>query len=86
MNVVYAAEKTSIAELLGNYVKEDVRPEEISVFESPSETGSFLVGWRLNRYLLSPGGEIQSENVRRFGTPTRERPPHAPRPRTNPQV
>jgi hypothetical protein len=66
MDVIYAAEKTSIAELLGNYVKEDVRPEEISVTENPSETGSFFVGWRLQRYMLSPAGEIASENARRL--------------------
>jgi hypothetical protein len=74
MNVIYAAEKTSIAELLGDYVKEDVRPEEISVMENPSETGSFFVGWRLRRYMLSPTGEIASENARRLGAPTRQRP------------
>jgi hypothetical protein len=66
MDVIYAAEKTSIAELLGDYVKEDVRPEEISVTENPSETGSFFVGWRLQRYMLSPAGEIASENARRL--------------------
>ena len=58
MDIIYAAEKRSIAELLGNYVSEDVRPEEINVVENPSETGSFHIGWRLNRYVLSPAGEI----------------------------
>jgi hypothetical protein len=53
--------QTSIAELLGNYVDQDVRPEEISVIENPSETGSFYVGWRFNRYVLSPAGEIASD-------------------------
>jgi hypothetical protein len=58
MDIIYAAEKRSIAELLGNYVSEDVQPEEINVVENPSETGSFYIGWRLNRYVLSPAGEI----------------------------
>jgi hypothetical protein len=66
MDVIYAAEKASIAELLGDYVNQDVRPEEISVTENPSETGSFFVGWRLQRYMLSPAGEIASENARRL--------------------
>ncbi|HEY7673469.1 MAG TPA: hypothetical protein VIC71_14770 [Gammaproteobacteria bacterium] len=73
MDVIYAAEKTSIAELLGDYVNEDIRPEEISVVENPSETGSFFVGWRLHRYMLSPGGEIASENARRLGVAARPR-------------
>jgi len=60
MDVIYAAEKPSIAELLGDYVKQDVNPDEIDVTENPGETGSFYIGWGLNRYRLSPGGEIKS--------------------------
>ena len=60
MDVIYAAEKRSIAELLGDYVKQDVDPEEIDVTENPGETGSFYIGWGLRRYRLSPGGEIMS--------------------------
>ena len=60
MDVVYAAEKRSIAELLGDYVNQDVSPDEIHVIENPGETGSFYIGWGLNRYRLSPGGEIKS--------------------------
>jgi hypothetical protein len=73
MDVIYAAEKLSIAELLGDYVKQDIRPEEINVTENPSETGSFFIGWRMRRYMLSPAGEIASENVRRLGAPTQQR-------------
>jgi hypothetical protein len=80
MDVIYAAEKTSIAELLGDYVKQDVRPEEISVTPNPSETGSFFVGWRFNRYLISPAGEIASENARRLGSLGRSNPPTRTRP------
>lgn len=60
MDVIYAAEKRSIAELLGDYVHQDVRPDEIDVTENPGETGSFYIGWGLNRYRLSPGGQIES--------------------------
>ncbi len=64
MDVIYAAEKPSIAKLLGDYVKQDVDPEEINVTENPSETGSFYIGWKLHRYVLSPAGEIASERGR----------------------
>ena len=56
MDVIYAAEKRSIAELLADYVNRDVNPDEIDVTENPGETGSFYIGWGLNRYRLSPGG------------------------------
>ena len=65
MDIIYAAEKRSIAELLGNHVSEDVRPDDINVVENPSETGSFYIGWRLNRYVLSPSGQIASESAAR---------------------
>jgi hypothetical protein len=58
MDVVYAAEKRSIAEIFGDYVRQNVHPEEIDVTENPGETGSFYIGWRLRRYVLSPAGEI----------------------------
>jgi hypothetical protein len=67
MDVIYAAEKRSIAELLGHYVKRDVDPEEIDVTENPGETGSFYIGWGLRRYRLSPGGEIMSAAGERRG-------------------
>jgi hypothetical protein len=60
MDVIYAAEKRSIAELLGDYVKQDVGPDDIDVTENPGETGSFYIGWGLRRYRLSPGGVIMS--------------------------
>ena len=61
MDIVYAAEKPSIAKLLGDYIRHEVEPEDIDVTENPAETGSFYVGWRLHRYVLSPSGEIASE-------------------------
>ena len=60
MDIVYAAEKPSIARLLGKHVKRYVRPEEIQVAENPDETGSFYIGFDLQRYVLSPDGKIQS--------------------------
>jgi hypothetical protein len=66
MDIIYAAEKRSIAELLGDHVERDIAPEEIEVTESPIETGSFYVGWGLHRYVLSPAGEIVDERGRRL--------------------
>ena len=64
MDVIYAAEKRTIAELLENHVKQCVRPEDINVTENPSETGSFFIGWRVRRYVLSPAGGIAAERAR----------------------
>ena len=58
MDIVYAAEKTSIATLLGERIKRDVSPDEIEVTENPDETGSFFIGLDFNRYVMSPDGEI----------------------------
>lgn len=63
MNIVYAAEKPSIATLLSERVKRDVTPEEITVTENPDQTGSFYIGWQFNRYVMSPAGEIAVQNL-----------------------
>ena len=63
MNVIYAAEKPSIAKLLSDYTRQCVRPEDLRVTENPEETGSFFIGWQLERYILSPGGEIVSDTL-----------------------
>lgn len=64
MNIIYAAEKLSIASLLSEYTHLRVQPADIQVMENPDETGSFFVGWDRNRYLLSPGGRIAAVKKR----------------------
>ena len=63
MDIVYAAEKPSIARLLSERVKREVSPEDIKVSENPDETGSFYIGFELNRYVLSPAGDIALESL-----------------------
>ena len=63
MDIVYAAEKPSIARLLSERVKREVSPDDIKVSENPDETGSFFIGFELNRYVLSPDGGIALESL-----------------------
>jgi hypothetical protein len=63
MDIVYAAEKPSIAKLLSDHMQRRVDPEEIRVTENPDETGSFCIGWQFENYVLSPNGEIVSDNL-----------------------
>ena len=58
MDIVYAAEKPSIARLLSERINRNISPDEIIVTENPDETGSFYIGLEFNRYVMSPGGEI----------------------------
>ncbi|MBT8076924.1 MAG: hypothetical protein KJO31_00020 [Gammaproteobacteria bacterium] len=61
MNIVYAAEKPSIAGILSKHLRQRVGEREIEVHHNPEETGSFLIRWRLNRYVMSPAGEVAAE-------------------------
>ena len=63
MDIVYAAEKPSIATLLSKHVKRRVSPDDIRVSENPDETGSFFIGFDLEQYVLSPSGEIVRDSL-----------------------
>ena len=62
MDIVYAAEKTSIAELLSEHARRNIEPDEILVAESPDETGSFCIAWKMREFVLSPDGSISPED------------------------
>lgn len=64
MDIVIAAERPSIAGLLSQHLRCPVNPQDIRVKANPEETGSFLVNWRLNRYLLSPDGRLALRAIR----------------------
>ncbi len=61
MDIVYAAEKTSIADVLSNCLRDRVQPQDIEVHENPDETGSFLVMWQLKLYVVSPNGDVEPD-------------------------
>lgn len=63
MDIVYAAEKPSIAKLLGDHMRRRVKPEDIKVTENPDETGSFFIGFQLEHYVMSPNGEIVPDSL-----------------------
>ncbi len=63
MDIVYAAEKPSIARLLSIHTKRLVRPQDIQVTENPDETGSFFIGFQFDQYVLSPNGEIEANEL-----------------------
>lgn len=63
MDIVIAAEKSTIAGLLGEHIHRSVRPEDIDIVENPDETGSFFIGLEFDQYKLSPGGEIVPDEL-----------------------
>ena len=67
MDIVYAAEKPSIAKVLSEYVKCEIRPGEIQVHANPDETGSFFIRWRFSRFVMSPNGEVEANRPESIG-------------------
>ena len=67
MDIVYAAEKPSIAKVLSEHVKREIRPGDIQVHANPDETGSFFIRWRFDRYVMSPNGEVESTGADLIG-------------------
>ncbi len=63
MNIVYAAEKPSIAGILSEHLQYRVLEQEIEVRDNPDETGSFLIQWDLLRFVLSPDGQLVSDAI-----------------------
>ena len=58
MDIVYAAEKPSIAGILSEYLRCPIGTREIEVRDNPEETGSFLIRWRIHNFVMTPGGEV----------------------------
>jgi hypothetical protein len=64
MDIVYAAEKPTIARVFSEYMNRRVAVEDIKVSENPDETGSFCIGFDLERYVMSPDGTIETDRLR----------------------
>jgi hypothetical protein len=62
MDIVYAAEKPSIARVLSEHVQREIGPAEIQVAANPDETGSFFIRWRFDRFVMSPNGAVEAES------------------------
>lgn len=63
MDIIYAAEKPSIAGLLSQRCRCDISPDEITVVENPNETGSFYIRWQFSRFVMTPRGEIVRQTL-----------------------
>ena len=62
MNIVYAAEKHSIAGLLAEHTRCPVSVDDIRITEAPDATGKFRIDWRLKRFVLTPDGRIDRDD------------------------
>ncbi len=63
MDIVYAAEKSSIARLMSAHIKRRVKPDEIRIRENPDQTGSFFIGFQFDQYRMSPNGQIAPDTL-----------------------
>jgi hypothetical protein len=61
MDIIYAAEKPSIAKVLSEHVKRSIEPAEIRVFANPNETGSFFIRWQFARFVMAPDGSVAAD-------------------------
>lgn len=59
MDIVYAAEKPSIASVLSDHVSRELGEQDIEVTHNPDETGSFLIQWNFHKFVMSPNGEVE---------------------------
>ena len=64
MDIVYAAEKPSIAKVFGEHIKRRVEITDINVSENPDETGSFYIGFNREFFVMSPDGTIENDRPR----------------------
>ena len=64
MDIVIAAEKSTIATLLGEHMDRNISPEDIEIAENPEETGSFFIGLEFDKFKLSPDGEIVPDDLK----------------------
>jgi hypothetical protein len=60
MDIVYAAEKPSIASVFSDHISREVDERDIVVRHNPDETGSFLIEWNLHEFVMSPNGEVEA--------------------------
>ena len=63
MDIIYAAEKPSIAGILSEFLERPVDSREIDVADNPDLTGSFFVRIGFKRFVLSPDGALSDERA-----------------------